>query len=303
MIPTKTHGSLGNNVKIHFAGIEEEHFFAATKAANVNYALYSCFKFIDKKDVSESFLLPSNHLIKELNNQYSHVIQDSGLFTLMFGAGKNRNVDHNYLVDWQDKLIKFVTQNQLSCTCVDIDCQKLLGPEEAWFFRKRMKERLPNRQINVFHFEDGKEGLDRLIDFSEYIAISVPELRIVKPKTYKKDAVALARYCKARKPTIDIHMLGCTEYSMLKDISFCTSADSTSWLSGVKFGWFNDGKQKGHIKHFREDLMAERKVEVEKRLLSRNVNLLEKTIWYSTRASLCASICKKRYMELVGSQE
>lgn len=303
MIPTREHGSLGENVKVHFAGIEEEHFFAATKAANVNYALYSVFKFIDGKDKSDDLRLPHDHLIKVLNEHYRHVIQDSGLFTLMFGKGKNRTINHEYLKDWQDKLIKFVIQNQLKCTCVEIDCQKVLGVQDAWYFRERMKEMLPNRQINVFHWEDGKDGLDRLIDFSDYIAFSVPELRIIKPKTYKMDAINLARYAKQKKPEIDIHMLGCTEYSMLKDIAFTTSADSTSWLSGVKYGHFHDGNEKGHISQFRSDIMNQRKQEVERELKKRNVNLLEKTIWYSTRASICATICKQRYSGLAGSQE
>lgn len=221
----------------------------------------------------------------------------------MFGAGKNRKVDHDYLIRWQDKLIKFVMQNHLKCTCVEIDCQKLLGVEEAWFFRKRMKEKLPNRQINVFHYEDGKEGLDRLIDFSDYIAFSVPELRLVKPKTYKKDAVYLARYAKKRKPDIDIHMLGCTEYGMLKDISFCTTADSTSWLSGVKYGYFSDGRRKGHINTFKPEIVQERERKVLSILHERNVELKPKTLRYSTSASLCASIAKQRYADLAGNQD
>ena len=175
---------------------------------------------------------------------------------------------------------------------MEIDCQKLLGVEEAWWFRRRMKKLLPNRQINVFHYEDGKDGLDRLIDFSDYIAISVPELRIVKPNTYKKDAVALARYCKKRKPTIDIHMLGCTEYSMLKDIRFCTTADSTSWLSGVKYGYFSDGIQKGHVNTIKQSILDEREV-----------YLKPKTTDYCVKASLCASMAKMRYTQLAGSQE
>ena len=39
-----------------------------------------------------------------------------------------------------------------------------------------------NRIINVFHKEDGKKGLERLIEFSDYIAISVPELRVIGTK-------------------------------------------------------------------------------------------------------------------------
>lgn len=295
---------LGDNCKVHFAGSDgEEIFHAALKAADVKYRLYSCFPFIDKRKINDDFTLPDNSIIKIQDREMKHVIQDSGLFTLMFGAGKNRDVNHEYLINWQDKLIKFVLQNKLKCTCVEIDCQKLLGVDEAWFFRKRMKDRLPNRQINVFHYEDGKDGFDRLIDFSDYIAISIPELRIVKPKTYKKDAVNLAKYAKKRKPSIDIHMLGCTEYSMLKDIAFCTTADSTSWLSGVKYGYFDDGIKKGHISTFRTHIIEERKKQIILIENERGIKMNERTLRYTTRASLCASICKQRYAELAGDQD
>lgn len=150
---------LGDNIKVHFAGSDgEEIFHCALQAADVKYRLYSCFTFIDKKSSSDDFTLPEDSIIKVQDKEMNHVIQDSGLFTLMFGSGKNRNVDHDYLEEWQDKLMKFVIQNNLKCTCVEIDCQKLLGVEEAWYFRKRMKDKLPNRQINVFHYEDGKGG-------------------------------------------------------------------------------------------------------------------------------------------------
>ena len=90
-------------------------------------------------------------------------------------------------------------------------------------------------------------GLDSLIDFSDYIALSIPELRIIKPKTFREDTRYLTHYIKNRKPEIDIHLLGCTDVKMIAQNSFCTSADSTSWLSGVKYGWFDDGNQKAHI--------------------------------------------------------
>lgn len=297
-------GFLGNNCKIHFAGSDgSEIFHAALLCADVKYRLFSCYNFIEGKSVDDSFLLPESHVIRIQDKEMKHVIQDSGLFTLMFGAGKGRKINHDYLVEWQDKLIKFVLQNNLQCTCVEIDCQKLLGVEEAWWFRKRMRDKLPNRQINVFHYEDGKDGFDRLIDFSDYIAISVPELRIIKPKTYRKDAIQLARYAKTKKPSIDIHMLGCTEKAMLKDISFCTTADSTSWLQGVQFGRFNDDITESHVDNFRKDLMEKRKKEIYKIAKERGVDFKEKTLTYATKASLCASICKRRYAMLAGSQD
>ena len=269
----------------------------------MNYRLYSVYGFINKKEPSDDFTLPEMSIIKVQDKEMKHVIQDSGLFTLMFGADKNKKVDHEFLEKWQDKLIKFVNQNKLNCTCVEIDCQKVLGVDEAWFFRKRMRDLLPNRIINVFHYEDGKTGLDKLIDFSDYIAISVPELRIIKPKTYKKHAVQIAKYCKKKKPSIDIHMLGCTEYSMLNKLRFCTTADSTSWLSGVKYGYFSDGKQKAHVNTIKQSILNERERAIQSILDERGVYLKPKTTDYCVKASICASMAKMRYSHLAGSQE
>lgn len=292
------------NIKIHFAGADGAiGHHIALKVAGVNYRLYSCFRFINNKNKQNSFLLPENNAIILQDKEDKHIIQDSGLYTLMFGAGKGRKITHDFLKDWQDKLIKFVLENNLKSTCVEIDCQKLLGPEEAWYFRRRMKELLPNRQINVFHMEDGKDGLDRLIDFSDYIAFSVPELRILKPKTYKKDAVKLAKYAKKCKPSIDIHMLGCTEYSMLKDLVFCTSADSTSWLAGVQYGHYSDGIKHSYIKQFREDIFEKRKKEIARAFEEMNIDIKNKNLASTTNASICATICKNRYTSLAGSQE
>lgn len=159
-----------------------------------------------------------------------------------------------------------------------------------------------NRQINVFHFEDGKKGLDRIIDFSDYIAFSIPELRIVKPKTFKQDTQRLVHYAKSRKPEIDIHLLGCTDFEMLHQNKFVTSADSTSWLQGVKYGYISDGNIKQHVNTFRNELVEERKDQVLHLLKKRNVQLKEKTITYCTNASICATMCKQRYQKVAGDQ-
>lgn len=163
------------------------------------------------------------------------MILDSGLFTLMFGGGKGTPQTKESLTLWQDKTFKFIRQNNFNGTLVEIDCQKVLGVEEAWYFRKRQKEMLPNRAINVFHYEDGQKGLDRLIEFSDYIAISVPEIRIIHPRTFRQDCHRLACYIKNKKPEIDIHLLGCTDKQMLRENNFCTTSDSSSWTGVYRF--------------------------------------------------------------------
>ena len=290
-----------NNIKIHFAGSDGEIIFHyALLAANVKYMLYSCYKYVVNADKDTDLLLAEDDIIKVQDRKMRHVIQDSGLFTLMFGAGKGQEITKERLIKWQDNLIRFVMANDLHATCVEIDCQKVLGVKEAWFFRERMKKLLPNRQINVFHLEDGKDGLDSLIDFSDYIAISVPELRIHKKGTYKQDTIRLAHYIKNRKPDIDIHLLGCTQFDILKDLTFCTSADSTSWLQGVKYGFISDGNQKKHVRQFDRNIFNQRRAQMLSLMGEREMK--ECTLAYTVNASISASIYKQRYTQVAGGQ-
>lgn len=230
--------SLGDNIKIHFAGAEMLDQSIPAYDAGVKCFLFTCFPWISKEIGISGFpVLVKNVFVSEqLEKMSKHLIMDSGLFTLMFGAHAGKK-DKKLIFRYYDHLVRFVTDNHIKATCVECDCQKVLGVQEAWYLREKMKEALPNnRIINVFHYEDGRKGLDRLIEYSDFIAISVPELRAIHQKTYKSDAVILAKYIKKKKPSIDIHLLGCTESDILRQTKFCTSADSTSWKSGIRWG-------------------------------------------------------------------
>lgn len=295
---------LGENIKIHFAGSDGQiGAYIALNRAKVHYRLFSCYRYIVNKNPSDNFQLPEKNILFEEMNYYDHIIQDSGLFTLMFGAQKGKKQTRQSLIDWQDKLIAFVQQNNLNVTCVEIDCQKILSVEDAWFLRERMRKLLKNRQINVFHFEDGKKGLDRLIEFSDYIAFSVPELRIIKPDTFREDVQRLVEYTKSKKPNIDIHLLGCTDFVMLGQNKICTSSDSTSWLQGVKYTTMHDGNSERNMKDIRKDLFKKRETEILLFAKEKNIELKEKSLENCVKASLCASMSKKRYENISGDQE
>nr|DAN75433.1 MAG TPA: hypothetical protein [Caudoviricetes sp.]DAR88766.1 MAG TPA: hypothetical protein [Bacteriophage sp.] len=229
--------------------------------------------------------------------QFKHVIQDSGLFTLMFGAAKDKQLTYDDLVDWQDKLIKFTNSNDLQQTCVEVDCQKVLSPEDAWKLRYRMRDKLKNRQINVFHKEDGRKGLDRLIEFAEYIAISVPELRITNPKTFREDTHRLAWYIKNKKPEIDIHLLGCTDLKMLKQNKFCTSADSTSWLAPLQFGISRTSKGNMHINYHNKEIRQQYMEQ------ARLFGVKEKSLPRTADCAISALLNKLDYQSVAGSQD
>ena len=65
----------GQNIKVHFAGSDgEEIFNAALEAANIQYRLYSCYKYIAGRNVDDDFRLPENHVIKQQDKKFLHVL-------------------------------------------------------------------------------------------------------------------------------------------------------------------------------------------------------------------------------------
>lgn len=193
------------NLKVHFAGAESLiRASLILKGANSNYSLFTIFPFLCNEFGIKHGYQNKGQTYKEvsgLNYKNSkHCIQDSGLFSLMFGSYQGKR-DDVFLNKWYEKLVEVTLSGNYKGTVVEVDCQKVLGVNKAWEFRNRMKNDLPdNRQINVFHKEDGQKGLDRMIEFSDYIAISVPELRSIGKKQYTE---RLANYIKNKKPEIE----------------------------------------------------------------------------------------------------
>lgn len=287
------------NIKIHFAAAEVINQFTAVHNIGIRYGLYTAFPFLErivlktKKSPIMPCFLNDNPFIdipKYIGSTMRHTIQDSGLFTLMFGAHKGEK-EAGLMNRWYDGLVEFTLAHNNGATCVEVDCQKVLGVEKAWEFRERIKKDLPNRIINVFHKEDGQKGLDRLIEFSDYIAISVPELRFLGQK---QNTYHLAHYIKNKKPSIDIHLLGCTELKMLKDLKFCSSSDSTSYTAGKRFG-FIEGR---HIKRLKTD-------EVVKLVGGNAYENVRKWNKESNANQLCFQIyfLKQQYIKYAGNQD
>lgn len=290
---------LPDNLKVHFAACESMNEMSAILGLGVQYGLYTSYAFVEKMVFGKNTAPikpmkwmnnPSVEIPKFLCDNMRHVIQDSGLFTLMFGkhAGKK---NESLVNKWYDNLIEFTLNHGQPVTCVEVDCQKVLGADHAWDFRYRMRNDLPNnRIINVFHLEDGQYGLDRMIEFSDYIAISVPELRLANKKEY---VPILAKYIKERKPTIDIHLLGCTEIGLLKKCRFCTSSDSTSWTSPKRFGFIEDYHVGDIIESRVRSFFGEK---LHNEISVRNPKSVN---------TLCLSIeyVKRKYESLIGNQD
>ena len=298
-----------SNMKVHFAAAESVNFSRIANKAGVNYFLFTVFPLICEKFGIKHYQPPVSGIsIPSYIESYSnHTIMDSGLFTLMFGSHKG-DKDEKFIDRWYSELVNFVGESNYGGTCVEVDCQKVLGTEKAWSLRERMKLDLPNnRQINVFHIEDGQKGLDRMIEFSDYIALSVPELRHLGKKDY---LVRLTNYIKNKKPSIDIHLLGMTEKKLLKDLNFASSCDSTSWLSPPLYGSIGDSQfGKFNINHSTLETLDQYKEIVLETLdemkikHSFNQNVTDARMLTYLRIALCADYHKKVYQSYAGSQD
>lgn len=241
-----------SNIKIHLATTEIIAQGIAAIAGGSNYGLGTAFPFV--YDLHNKGKTNNNKTIVRMSKNFNHYILDSGLFTLMFGALKG-NKDEKYLDKWYECYTDFVLSEGYSGTMVEVDCQKVLGVKKAWEYRTKMRGKVPNRIINVFHIEDGQKGLEQIIEFSDYIAISVPELRFSGKKSYLNK---VANFIKNKKPNIDIHLLGCTERNKIKELSFCSSSDSSSWISGIRYGQVETLYKKNHINNIKEEIINDR---------------------------------------------
>ena len=295
-----------SNLKVHFAGLENQDFAQILhEVSGINYSLFTVFPLIAHHVGIKPMKMKTctNNSPIYLQNASRHTIMDSGLFTLMFGAHAGKR-DRNFIETWYNLIVDFVHQSGYQGTVVEVDCQKVLGVEAAWEFRRRMKHDLPNNQINVFHIEDGQRGLDEMIEFSDYIAISVPELRAIGKKQYTEQ---VANYIKAKKPSIDIHLLGCTENKLLKNLNFCSSSDSTSWQQVNRFGHLkmNNGTKTMSIAN--SDISIDK---LKERYSPRIENIIEqwmeatpKRFDYYSKYALAGEMLVKQYTIFAGDQQ
>lgn len=226
---------LPDNIKVHFAGLEGMRFANSVVEMGVQYGLYSAFDPVYRKLFGGGMGDADVRMMGFLADNMRHVIQDSGLFSLLYGK-KSHLADENTVFRWYDALVEWTLEHGRDFAVVEVDCQDILGTDVAWDLRERMARDLPNhRIINVFHLSDGIDGLDRLIEFSDYIGVGSGT-----PENSSATMYEVSSYIKRKKPSCDIHLLGCTNPSVIRKCSFCTSCDSISWKSPLRFGEIED---------------------------------------------------------------
>lgn len=215
-------------MKIFLAGLDSLPFKRAIDLIDYKYGLFSYFHISKNKETMD-----------EIANSPMELICDSGLFTLMFGAGKGGTYDLDFMRDYTKRYIEWCkTVRAPNITFVESDVHKLLGMEAVFELRKYFEDSGLNHMY-VWHREEGLEGLYALANKYDYIALSVPELRILFKAhdwRYQEGVFDLLAKIKANvKKMPKIHLLGNTVIeTMSTELAY--SCDSTSWLSGGRYG-------------------------------------------------------------------
>ena len=219
-------------MKIFLAGCEDFPFLFLTEIAKHPYTLFSYYHWLNTSPKNKK-------TVDEIWERYpQEIICDSGLFTLMFGVGKGGSYDMQFMTDYTKKYIDIAkTFKCKNLTIVESDVHKLLGMPAVFELRKQF-EQSGMKCLYVWHIEEGIDGLYKMAEKYDYIALSVPELRIIlKGKMRYQDAVKdLEKKIYANTKRLPkIHLLGNTVMQTMEtNVSY--SCDSTSWLAGGRWG-------------------------------------------------------------------
>jgi len=172
------------------------------------------------------------------------IIVDSGLFSLMFGSeqGTLPTTLEAYR-DYTRKYLDDMAEWNSTCQLVESDTHRLLGMDSTYRLREEFAS-LGSRCMYVWHEPEGLDGLHKLAQERDYVCISVPEMRMIASangsltqsgKVTRMVSDLLARIHRASPKPPRVHLLGCTVQQMM-ETRLAWSCDSTSWLSGVRFG-------------------------------------------------------------------
>lgn len=239
MLATLAKQKVVDEMRIHFA---DARVVSRTKLLSLMghhpYRLVSYYYLKNMRDPKTT--------LEALVTTPQNLIVDSGLYSLMFGSEQG-TIPSTYEA-YREYTLRYIDDMQKwcpDCYIVEADTQRLLGMDATFKLREEF-EPLGSRVMYVWHQPEGLDGLVKLAKEVDYVGIGLPELRMIasgggtpvgQPKIVNKMCEDLLRRvheaCGDSPPRI--HLLGCTVQNLMTT-SLAWSCDSTSWLSGIRFG-------------------------------------------------------------------
>jgi len=160
-------------------------------------------------------------------SKYKSFLLDSGAFSYMNGLC-SKDVNWNiYIEEYAD----FINKHKINLF-MELDIDNVVGYKEVRKLRNKLENLTQRQCIPVWHKSRGKEEWINLIKEYNYVAIGGIVTREIKPREYKYFHWLLN---KAKEHNCKVHALGFTNLKELTEYPFY-SVDSTSWLSGNRFG-------------------------------------------------------------------
>ena len=193
------------------------------------------------KEHKIDYILESFYAIKEWQIPYikgcKMFLLDSGAFTFM-NTHKGKIDFNQYLKDY----INFINKYDIKYF-FELDIDSIVGHEKVKEMRATLEKGTGKKCIPVWHKSRGLDEWRKLTKEYDYVAIGGIVTKEIKPKEYKyiKPLLDIAKENECK-----VHGLGFTKLKALGRYHFY-SVDSTSWLSGGRFGtlyMFQDGTLK-----------------------------------------------------------
>lgn len=167
-------------------------------------------------------------------NKYRSFLLDSGAFTYL--NKKTGDVDWlKYIEQYADFIKKYNVD-----LFFELDIDSVIGLPAVERLRDILEARCNKKCIPVWHKSRGLDYWKMLTQKYDYVAIGGIVTKEIKPSEYD---VFLSLLAIANSNNCKVHALGFTNLIGLKKYPFY-SVDSTSWLSGNRFGsvYLFDGK-------------------------------------------------------------
>jgi len=161
-----------------------------------------------------------------LLGRFKSFLLDSGAFTFMQNSKKGLNWD-DYLTEY----IAFINKYDIKLF-FELDIDSIVGIKEVERLRERLEKETGKRCIPVWHKSRGKEYWLKMVSEYDYVAIGGIVSREITAKDFHHFHWFLNT---AKEQKCKVHALGFTNMEGIKKYKFY-SIDSTSWLSGNRFG-------------------------------------------------------------------
>ncbi len=201
---------------VYLAGIETYH----SSFGNVpDIDILSTFFYHKNRKQIDDFAFSKRHIL------------DSGAFSTFSDPHKAK------LLDWDDYVKKYIdfikkTDQDLFFE-LDIDC--VVGLEKVEYYRKQIEDATGKQPIPVWHSNRKWEYFEKMCEEYPYVALGTTTANLDGRKIRKNPLVLQKFIATAHRNGSKIHGLGFTNIKWLKHLKF-DSVDSTTWISGQKFG-------------------------------------------------------------------